>query len=125
MTATDWIALLGIALPLCAKVAVDVAAYLAANRHAALANIVGMAGREAATIGRTLASLPPNSTAKDAERAMITVSTTAILNEMGGSAATVGADSDKIAGIVQHELDKLLTAPIAVVGVPAPVARGA
>lgn len=120
VTATDWIALLGIALPLCAKVAVDVAVYLAANRHAALANIVGMAGREAATIGRTLASLPANSTAKDTERALIAASTEAVMTRMGDSASTVGADSLKVSGIIQGELDKLLTAPIAVVGVSAP-----
>jgi hypothetical protein len=111
MTPADYIALLGIALPLAAKVAVDIAAYLTSNKHAALANIVGMAGREAATIARTLASNPTEAAGGYLERKLITDSVSAILTRMGDSAT---ADSDKVAGIVQGELDKLVVAPVAV-----------
>jgi len=66
-----------------------------------------MAGRQAATIARTLAESPSGVTAKQIESKLITDSTAAIMTRMGESASTVGADSAKIAGIVQGELDKL------------------
>jgi len=117
MTFADWIALFGIALPLAAKVAVDVAAYLNARKHNALANIVGMAGRQAATIARTLAALPPNVEPRAAEQALLTTSAASIMTEMGASTTTVGADSAKVATLLQGELDKFI-APNATAVVP-------
>jgi hypothetical protein len=119
MTPADYIALLGIALPLAAKVAVDIAAYLTANKHAALANIVGMAGRQAASAARVLAALPPGSDPATVERSLIANATDSVLAEMKDSVAKVagaspGSAQAKIAGIVQGELDKLVVAPVAV-----------
>jgi hypothetical protein len=119
MTAADYIALLGIALPLFIKVAVDFQAYLVASKHTALANIVGMAERQAASAARVLAALPPGSDAQTVERSLIANATDSVLAEMKDSVATVagaspGSAQAKIAGIVQGELDKLVVAPVAV-----------
>jgi hypothetical protein len=122
MTAADYIALLGIALPLAAKVAVDVAAYLAARKHTALAAIVGMAGRQAASAARTLSNLPTGTDAKGVETALIANASAAIASEMAGSIAVTKASDAQVTTIVQGELDKLVVAPIAVLpATPQPV----
>jgi hypothetical protein len=117
MTEADWIALLGVALPLAAKVAVDLAAYFAARKDTALANIVGMAGRQAASAARTLASLPAGTDAKGAEQAMVASARAAIVSEMADSMAVVKGSDAQVTTIVQGELDKLVVAPIAVLPV--------
>lgn len=125
-TPADWIAILGLSLTIAAKVSVDVAAYLAARKHTALANIVGMAGRQAASAARTLANLPPGTDAKGAEQALIADARAAIVSEMSSSMAVVRGNNEQVATIVQGELDKLVVAPAAV-AVPAivPTTTGA
>jgi hypothetical protein len=115
LSVSDWVAVAAVALPLFIKALSDWQANAVANHNAALARIIGMAGREAATIARTLGSVQPGATASDIERSMVQASTQAILNEMGTSANTVGADKDtgKIQSIVQGEVNKIV-APAAV-----------
>lgn len=119
---SDWLALGAIVVPLVAKVATDIASYFTQRHDSALARITGFAGREAATIGNTIATLPSTSDAAMVERNLIASATSSILTEMGASAKTVDADSAKIAGIVTGELNKIrapaavaLTAPVATV----------
>jgi hypothetical protein len=85
-----------------------------------LDRIVGMAGRQAATIARTLSQLPPTANARTTEVSLVRTAASAILSEMGSSSSTVGADADKPAAIVQGELDKVSKPPV-VVAVAAPV----
>jgi len=119
LTITDWLAVAAIALPLIAKAFSDWQANAVANHNAALARIVGMAGREAATIARSLATLPPGADAKAVENRLISASATSILTEMGSSSATVGADAGKLAAIVQGELDRVVAAPAVLAVIPA------
>jgi hypothetical protein len=122
MTAADYIALLGIALPLAAKVAVDLAAFLEARKHTALARIVGMAGRQAATAARTLSNLPPGIDSKGVESALVANARAAILSEMDSSVGIAKASDAQVTKIVQGELDKLVVAPIAVLPSVTPTA---
>lgn len=128
MTPADWIALIGIALPLVAKVSVDVAAYLTARKHTALANIVGMAGRQAASAARTLSSLPAGTDTKGVERALIASARDAIVAEMGNKSMPRAKVNDtQVANVVQGELDKIIVgpAPVAVPVVVQPAAIAA
>lgn len=108
LTETDWLAVLTIAAPLFAKAVSDWQANAIANHNCGLARMIGMAGREAATIARALAALPAGANAKTVEATLINESSAAILREMGASSLTVGADAAKLATIVQGELDKLV-----------------
>jgi hypothetical protein len=119
LTATDWIAVLTIAAPIAVKAFSDWEANAIANHNAALARIVGMAGREAATIARTLASAPVGDP-KALESSLISNSAVTIMQAMGASTVTIGADSDKVAGIIQGEVDKLRT-PTPIAAVPSAV----
>lgn len=117
MTLADWIGLATIALPLIAKAFSDWNANAVAKHNALLARITAMAGREAATIARTLAEAPANVSAKGLESSLVANSAQAILTEMGTSAAKIGAFTPQITNIVQGELNKRVTAmvpPIAV-----------
>lgn len=118
MTFGDWLALAAIAAPLICKAMSDWNANAVANHNLRLARITGMAGREAATIARALAGLPPNASAKDAEQALLSSSVESIMTEMGSSSTAIGADSTKVATILQGELDKFI-APNATAVVPA------
>lgn len=124
MTASEWIALATIAAPLIAKVSSDIHANAVANHNLALARITGMAGREAATIARTLSALPAGTDPKAVERALVANSASLILTEMGSSSASIGADSTKVSGILQGEIDKVV-APAVVAAAPAVTARSA
>jgi hypothetical protein len=120
MTWDQWLAIAPFALGLLIKVGVDVQAYLIASKHTALANIVGMAERQAASAARVLAALPPNSDAQTVERGLIANATDSVLTEMKDSVAKVagaspGSAQAKVAGIVQGELDKLIVTPVAIV----------
>lgn len=119
MTVSEWIAVATIAAPLFAKAFSDWNANAVANHNLALARITGMAGREAATIGRTLSSLQPGADAQSVETALIQSSVASILTEMGSSSATVGADSTKVAAILQGEINKVVS-PAAIAGAPRP-----
>jgi hypothetical protein len=112
LTLADWLAVASIALPLIAKAFTDWQANAVANHNASLARIVGMAGRQAATIARELAALPPGADARTVESTLIRGASESILTEMGSSSKTVGADAAKVAGIVQGELNKVVTAPV-------------
>lgn len=118
MTPADTIALLGIALPLIAKVSVDFAAYLATRKHAALANIIGMAGRQAASAARTLANLPAGTDVRETEQALIANARATIIAEMSGNVKITKGNEEQVATIVQGELDKLVVAPVAVLPAP-------
>jgi hypothetical protein len=102
---TDWIAVLTIAAPLAVKAFSDWQANAIANHNAALARVVGMAERQAASIARTLSTAPVGDP-KALESSLISGSVTTILQEMGDSTATVGADADKLTAIVQGEVSK-------------------
>jgi hypothetical protein len=114
MTLADWIALATVALPLIAKAISDWNANAVANHNALLARVTAMAGREAATIARTLAEAPANVSPKALESSLVANSAQAILTEMASSAAKIGAYTPQVSNIVQGELNKLV--------VPAPVA---
>lgn len=114
MTVADYIAIATIAAPLVVKVLNDWSANAAAKHNMALSRIVGMAGREAATIARTLAQMPAGADPKALEAALLQNSATAILTEMGASSATAGADAGRLINILQGELNKVI-APAAVV----------
>jgi hypothetical protein len=109
----DWIAVVSIAAPLIAKAFSDWAANAVANHNAALARVVGMAGREAATIARTLAETPTTADVKSLEKSLVHNSAVMILDEMGSSSQTIGADATKLTTIVQGEVNKLVVAPAA------------
>jgi hypothetical protein len=100
------------------------AAYLAARKHTALANIVGMAGRQAASAARTLSNPPTGTDAKGVETALIANARTAIVSEMAGSIAVSKASEAQVTTIVQGELDKLVVAPIAVLPVTSQPVQG-
>ena len=120
LSATDWIAVFSIAAPLIAKAFSDWQANATANHNLKLARIVGMAGREAATIDKTLQAIPPGGDIKLTEKELISSSAALILNEMGSTSSAVGADEAKISTIVQGELDKITqTRPAVVVAPPA------
>jgi hypothetical protein len=126
MTAADWVALLGIALPLCIKAFAEFQSWLVLRKHTALANIVGMAGRQAASAARVLAALPAGVDAQTVERSLVRNATDTVLTEMKDSVAKVACQSPgsaqaKVQTIVQGELDKLVVAPIAVLPAPTPV----
>lgn len=122
LSMADWLAIAAIVVPLIAKVATDVASYLTQRHDSGLARIAGFAGREAATISNTIATLPAGADARTVEANLVASATASILTEMGNSASTVGADSAKISGIVTGELNKI-RAPIAVAAAgPAPIA---
>lgn len=124
LTLADWLAVAGVALPIAAKCLTGIAADLSARHNDALARITGMAGRQAAVIGRTIQELPPGTDAATVERDAIKASAQDILQEMGQSAQATGATADKIATIVQGELAKLVVhkptpAPVAPAAAPA------
>jgi Kef-type K+ transport system membrane component KefB len=123
MTFDMWIAVASVALPLIAKAASDWSANTTAGHNAALARIVGMAGRQAASAARVLATTKPGEDSGKLERALIQTAAETVVAEMGGSMATVGATPGLVARIVQGELDKLVVAPIAVL--PATIAAPA
>lgn len=112
MTLEQWIAVATIALPLVAKAASDYVANTHANHNAALVRVVGMAGRQAATMARTLADLPSGTSRVDVERALVKNGTDAILAEMAGSIATMKADPARVTAIQKAELDKWMVAPV-------------
>lgn len=109
-----------VALPLIIKALSDYQANLIANHNAALARLVGMAGREAATIRRSMATAAPSINLRQLESQLVNVSADMILNEMGGSTNAVSADSSKIVAIVQGELNKLLVPTAAPTVTPVP-----
>lgn len=115
MTTGDWFAAAGIVLPLVSKVALDFAAYLESRKRFALAAIVGMSARQAATTARALSNIPPGADAASYERALITSATDTIMTEMDKKAARISADAPQVQTIVQGELDKLIVAPVAIV----------
>lgn len=121
LSPADWIAVASIALPLIAKTMTDVAAYLETRRHNALARIVGMAGREAAEIARTLATLPPNKPGAQIESALITDAAGRVLNEMARSAQLTDATTTKVASIIQQEVSRLVVVSPDPALPPAPV----
>lgn len=108
LTVADWIAIATIALPLIAKAFSDWSANAAAKHNLALARITDMAGRQAATIARSLASLPAGTNATEAERVLISDASRAMLGEMEDSAGITGANATKLGDILQGELNKLL-----------------
>lgn len=113
MTVADWIAVATVAIPLLIKALSDWQANAVANHNALLARIAGMAGREAATIARTLAEAPADVSPKALESSLVANSAQAILSEMASSTAKIGAFTPQVTNIVQGELNKLV--------VPAPV----
>jgi hypothetical protein len=119
MSPADWIAIMLLALSIFAKISVDLAAYLTARKHTALANIVGMAGRQAASAARTLASLPAGVDAKGVEQALVANARDAVVAEMGDlSMPRAKVNVAQVTNLVQGELDKLVVAPVAVLPVP-------
>lgn len=104
----DYIAIATIALPLIAKACSDWQANAVANHNAQLARIVGMAGRQAATVARTLTELRPGVDAKAVEKTLVANSVRLIMTEMESSVAKVGGTPDVVTGIVQSELDKVV-----------------
>jgi Kef-type K+ transport system membrane component KefB len=114
MTWDMWLAVASVALPLIAKAASDWSANTTAGHNAALARIVGMAGRQAASAARVLATTKPGTDAKALERALIQTAAETVVSEMGGSMATLGATPGQVQRIVVGELDKLVVAPVAV-----------
>lgn len=107
----DWIAVGAIALPLLGKMLDDMRTSAMIRHNAALDRIVGMAAREAAGIGRVLATVTPGANPASVERSMINASVATINDEMAASAALVGADDNRLRGIVLGEVNKLL-APV-------------
>lgn len=114
LTVSDWIAVATIALPLLIKALSDYQANAIANHNALLARVAGMAGREAATIARTLAAAPADVSPKALEASLISSSAQAILTEMGKTSVKIGAATPQITNIVQGEVDKIVTAPAVV-----------
>lgn len=109
LTPTDWIAVASVALPQIVRVFSDWQANAIANHNAALARIIGMAGREAATIAKTIEDAPPGMDLSALKTSLISTSGQAILDEMGSSAGKVGADLGKLFTIVRGELNKIET----------------
>jgi hypothetical protein len=114
MSPADWIFLLIVTLPLAGRFFVELAAFLTARKHTALAKICDMAGRQAASIARALASLPPGSDFKAAEAALLANAKAVIVAEMDRSMPIAKVTHTKVEEIVQGELDKLVVAPVAV-----------
>lgn len=110
LSTADWIAVAAVVLPIAGKGFSDIQANAIANHNAMIARITGMAGREAATIARTLATAPAGVSGKDLEKSLITNSANYILGEMSASVAKVGATDNKVQTIVQGELNKIITA---------------
>lgn len=107
LSVSDWITLAPVGLVVLGKCCTDVAAYLTDRHNAGLARIVGMAGREAAGVAVDLAALPPGASATDLKAKLIRSAADHIMSEMGASAWWSNADADRVAGIVQGELNKL------------------
>jgi hypothetical protein len=114
MSPADWIFLLIVTLPLAGRFFVELAEFFAARKHRALAKIFNMAGRQAASAARALATLPPGSDIKAAESALIANAREAIVAEMDRSMPIAKVNATQVATIVQGELDKLVVAPVAV-----------
>lgn len=115
MTAGDWVAALGLALPLIANAAFNGANYLESKKHYALAALIGMGGRQAASAARALKDIPPGADPVRYEKALISSAASTIMNEMDKKAALVSADTPQVQTIVQGEMDKLIVAPVAIV----------
>jgi hypothetical protein len=112
LTVDEWLAVLAVALPLIAKVFTDWASILEARRHEALGRIVGMAARQAADIARVIKTIPPGSDVTSVEKTLVAAAGAHLATEMQQSAASIGAKSDTLTGIVSSEVSKLLvTAP--------------
>jgi hypothetical protein len=111
LSLADWIAIATVALPLIAKAFSDWSANATLKHNAALANITSMASRKAASIARELLSLPAGANPAAKEQILITDASRAILTELASSSAITGADPNKLAAVVQGELDKVLVAP--------------
>lgn len=109
LTPTDWLAVASVALPQLVKVFSDWQANAVANHNAALARIIGMAGRQAATIQKTIEDAPIGTDSAALKTSLISTSGQAILDEMGPSARKVGADLAKMFEIVRGELNKIQT----------------
>lgn len=104
----DLIAIVTIAAPLIAKALSDWSANASAKHNDALARITGMASREAATIARTLLSMPADTDPRSLERRLLSNSSAQILQEMQDSSKITGADATRIQTILQGELDKII-----------------
>lgn len=109
LTATDWIAVASVALPLIVKAFSDWQANAVANHNAALARITGMASREAATIESVLQNAGPNVNFAQLKASLVANAADSIFAEMGTSTDTVGADAAKLFAIVLGELNKIQT----------------
>ena len=118
LTFADWLAIATVAVPLIAKALSDWSTNAQVKHNAALSRITGMAARQAATIARSLASLPPGTDPAGAERVLIADAASALVGEMGQSGAMIDADQTKLAGIVQGELNKLIVAPVPIPAAP-------
>ena len=114
MTATDYILLAALGLSLISKTGVELSAYLSERKHTALAKIVGMATRQAASVARALSTLPPGADLKAAESVLLANARASIMAEMADSVAVVKAGDVQVTKLVQGELDKLVVAPVAV-----------
>jgi translation initiation factor RLI1 len=114
MTTADYILLIALGLSLISKTGVELKSYLEERKHTALAKIVGMATRQAATVARALSTLPPTANAKETEAVLLANARAAIMAEMADSVAVVNAGEKQVTKLVQGELDKLVVAPVAV-----------
>jgi two-component sensor histidine kinase len=122
LSGTDWIAVVSIVAPLVARWVEQRSVAVEQKKSLALNRIVGMAGREAATIANTLSTMEPAEVRGKLQNDLVDASTGLILKAMGDSAARLNADTAQISGIVSGELAKL-TAPrptIPIVKDPAP-----
>jgi hypothetical protein len=120
LSLADWLAISSLLALIAARVFTEVQAYLVARHDAGLARIVGMAQRAAASVARTLVTDQSTASMPDLERKLVQAATGSILNEMMQSVAVTGATADKVSGIVQAEVDKLLV----VAPVPTPPKSG-
>lgn len=109
MTAADWIAVATIAAPLIVQMISTWQANAAATHNVKLQRVVGMAGREAATIARVLTTQPAGMSTSALEQSLISGSVQNVLAEMGASASSIGGSADKVTAILIGELNKVLT----------------
>jgi hypothetical protein len=115
LTWDEWLAVATVATPLCVKAFADVQVWLVARKHSALAAIVGMAGRRAASMAWALSQMPAGSTDRAAmEKALVKSATDAILAEMDVKAAVLKTGAPQVQEIVQGELHKVLVSLVAV-----------
>ena len=113
MSVADWIETATLATVLIGTAAGALNRWAVANKHDRLATITGAAARAAGRVNADLVGLPAGTNSwKDTKAGLVKAEATALSTEFAGTLGKLpGATTDKVAGMIEGELGKLVVPP--------------